>query len=181
MGLDAPVEAFQNPWEFRQLLAIYRRLRPRRVLEIGSWKGGTLWYWLQERGATVVVVDDQARNSDEWARWSVRFGSSLICFRGMSQDSRIVASVAERRLYDFAFIDGDHTHEAVKADWDNYAPMVKPGGIIALHDILPRPGYGVSTLWQQIKDEPGRRWIEICHNEILPGNEGRCGIGVTWM
>jgi len=33
-------------------------------------------------------------------------------------------------------IDGYHTYEAAKSDFDNYSPLVKPGGIILFHDIL---------------------------------------------
>jgi predicted O-methyltransferase YrrM len=35
---------------------------------------------------------------------------------------------------DFIFIDGDHTYQAIRADWDAWSPLVARGGIIALHD-----------------------------------------------
>ncbi len=36
---------------------------------------------------------------------------------------------------DFIFIDGDHSYEGIKADWETWTPeLVKIGGIIALHD-----------------------------------------------
>ena len=38
---------------------------------------------------------------------------------------------------DFLFIDGDHSYDGVKADFEMYAPMVRPGGLIAFHDINP--------------------------------------------
>ena len=36
--------------------------------------------------------------------------------------------------FDFVFIDGDHSYEGLKGDWEGWAPLVKSGGIIALHD-----------------------------------------------
>lgn len=39
------------------------------------------------------------------------------------------------QILDFLFIDGDHTYEGVKQDFEMYSPFVKSGGIIALHDI----------------------------------------------
>ena len=35
---------------------------------------------------------------------------------------------------DFIFVDGDHSLEGVKRDWTDWAPKVKKGGYIALHD-----------------------------------------------
>jgi predicted O-methyltransferase YrrM len=37
-------------------------------------------------------------------------------------------------LIDFIFIDGDHSYEGIKRDWEDWSVKVKPGGIIALHD-----------------------------------------------
>jgi len=39
-----------------------------------------------------------------------------------------------RQKVDFIFIDADHSYEAIKKDWQDWFPKVKPGGIIALHD-----------------------------------------------
>ena len=36
--------------------------------------------------------------------------------------------------YDFIFIDGNHTYENCKNDYEKYHDMVVPGGIVALHD-----------------------------------------------
>jgi hypothetical protein len=32
------------------------------------------------------------------------------------------------------FIDGDHSYEGIKTDWILWSPLVKTGGIVALHD-----------------------------------------------
>lgn len=36
--------------------------------------------------------------------------------------------------FDFIFIDGDHSYEGIKTDWELYSKKVAKGGIIALHD-----------------------------------------------
>jgi predicted O-methyltransferase YrrM len=36
--------------------------------------------------------------------------------------------------FDFVFIDGDHSYEGLKGDWESWSPLVTSGGIIALHD-----------------------------------------------
>ena len=60
------------------------------------------------------------------------------------------------REVDFLFIDGDHTEEGVRSDYNMYSPLVRSGGIIAFLDILekqPVPGNQVYYFWEQIKQE----------------------------
>jgi predicted O-methyltransferase YrrM len=35
---------------------------------------------------------------------------------------------------DFVFIDGDHSYDGLRADWESWISLVAPDGIIALHD-----------------------------------------------
>ena len=54
---------------------------------------------------------------------------------------------------DFLFIDGDHTYEGAKRDFDLYKQLVRSGGIIALHDIAVHPmnpTCKVDVLWNEI-------------------------------
>ena len=39
---------------------------------------------------------------------------------------------------DFLFIDGEHTYDAVKKDYESWYPHVKDGGAIAFHDYQPK-------------------------------------------
>ena len=45
-----------------------------------------------------------------------------------------VESILGEELLDFLFIDGDHTYEGVKQDYEMYRHLVKPGGWIGFHD-----------------------------------------------
>jgi len=40
---------------------------------------------------------------------------------------------------DFLFIDGDHSYEGLKGDWTSWSPLIKPGGVVALHDSRATP------------------------------------------
>lgn len=59
---------------------------------------------------------------------------------------------------DVLFIDGDHSYEGVKDDWDNFSPLVKAGGIVYFHD-CDATSPGVVQLFEEI----GRGW----KNKIL--------------
>ena len=76
---------------------------------------------------------------------------------------------------DFLLIDGDHTYEGVRQDFETFAPLVKPGGLIAFHDILPHANYpecGVDQLWNEVKEG-------FEHEEIIEDSaQGWAGIGL---
>jgi predicted O-methyltransferase YrrM len=66
---------------------------------------------------------------------------------------------------DFLFIDGDHTYEGVKKDYEMYSPLVKKGGLIAFHDICyhaQEPRCQVDKFWKEVKK--GKKATEIIDN-----------------
>lgn len=60
-------------------------------------------------------------------------------------DSINVVSVKEKipAALDILMIDGDHSYEGVKADLENYAPLVRVGGKIIMHDVVSAYDPGV--------------------------------------
>lgn len=48
-------------------------------------------------------------------------------------------------LVDFIFIDGDHTYEGLRGDWETWSPLVAPEGIVALHDSRPTPNRRIES------------------------------------
>ena len=36
--------------------------------------------------------------------------------------------------FDFVFIDGDHSYDGLRTDWESWTPLIALGGIVALHD-----------------------------------------------
>jgi hypothetical protein len=64
---------------------------------------------------------------------------------------------------DILFIDGDHSYEGVKADFLAYSSMVRPGGLIAFHDIVSdneARGRAKSLAWS---GGVPRFWNELKH------------------
>lgn len=50
--------------------------------------------------------------------------------------------------FDFAFVDGDHSLEGIKTDWEAWAPRIALGGIICLHDTRTRPFLGSQQFFE---------------------------------
>lgn len=81
--------------------------------------------------------------------------------------------------YDLIFIDGDHTYEGVKKDYENFLPLLNNGGIMFFHDIVDSEYHRsancyVSKLWGEVKRD-------FKHVEILDtDNFDWGGIGVIF-
>jgi predicted O-methyltransferase YrrM len=68
--------------------------------------------------------------------WEYR---NLYIRKGFS--SALADSSSIPRELDMLFIDGNHSYGAVRADIFNWVPRLKPGGILAMHDVeLPPDG-----------------------------------------
>lgn len=61
---------------------------------------------------------------------------------------------------DLLFVDGDHDYAAVRRDVRDWAPKIRPGGVLALHDVVHAQHDGP----RRVVDElllPDPQWIEV--------------------
>jgi len=123
----------QDPIELWQLVQKIQELNPARSLEIGVANGGVTSF-LHKVSGQVVGVDRLIAHAQNYGDYTGG-NPAPILIEGNSADPVIIAAVEEFAPYDFLFIDGDHSYEGCKADWDNYSPMVRPGGLIGFHDV----------------------------------------------
>ena len=181
--------------EFVPALEVVGALEPKTVLEIGTASGGSLFSWAQiaHPEARLVSLDllggpGKAGYTREYARRLRQFcapGQSLSCILGRSQSRYIVRQVRSQldpESVDLLYIDADHTYEAVKLDFDNFSPLVRPGGLIVFHDVCHpdnhpdcAPPGGVDRFWNEVKQDYEHR--EIVHNEE---NGAHYGIGILY-
>jgi cephalosporin hydroxylase len=157
-GMSAQIA--QDPQELWQVIQRLNALQPRRILEIGVKFGGTIRFWQLLSNDLAVAID---KDIDKVV---VDFsGHTLPLFiQGDSTYPETIATARKLAPYDFLFIDGGHDYDTVKADWDNYSPMVRPGGLVGFHDV-GAVGTGPEVLVKEIK-EVG------FHCEIFPGHKG---------
>jgi hypothetical protein len=149
--------ALQHQDELTAFLSWTQTLSPRAtfdtIVEIGSHRGALLELWcrLATRGCVAIDLPDgvggglsaaDMRVRDE--RLQARF-PHFVGIRGDSHDPA-TADRLEAVLHgcgsagvDLLFIDGDHIRAGVQADYDDYAPFVRSGGIIAFHDVTCTP------------------------------------------
>jgi cephalosporin hydroxylase len=182
------IKPAQVEYEIAKLLEIVAELRPKVVLEIGTERGGTLFLFTRvaDPEAKIISIDlPGGPFGGGYPRWKIplyksfsKEGQKIYLIRRDSHDSQTLKEV-ERILggekVDFLFVDGDHTYEGVKRDFEMYSPLVREGGIIAFHDIVPGPLEnvgGVPEFWKEIK-------MKYKHMEIVKDwNQSGYGIGV---
>jgi cephalosporin hydroxylase len=148
-------------------------LRPRRLrhaIEIGSEAGGTFYLWCQLVSGMKISVDLPTGpfGSGKFAEQSAlldRMGRMLSWapnVRIVTGDSHAdttkqhVVELLEGQTVDLLFIDGDHSYEGVKRDFEMYREFVGPGGLIAFHDVNDTPwhrrrGCHVGRFWQELE------------------------------
>lgn len=160
-ALNQDVETLQTEWELAHLRRIYRERfasgPPIRCLEIGTHEGGTLRYFMEDAPNhsefTVITLEPKGEWLQQWSKWSDAKQSKLVVWTINSQEDRTANVVRDYGPFDFIFIDADHSYPGVKRDWELYSPMVRPGGIIAMHDVVHRDGCGVHQLWREIQEK----------------------------
>lgn len=192
LAVDAgfAVGMHQHRGEIEPFAAWLAARKPRHVIEIGTLHGGTATMFHQLCMGQVITIDlpggrfggadhnlDLARCQERGARLRASC-SRVYPVLGDSHDPKTVEAVRGLlggQRADLLFIDGDHTYEGVRRDYELYAPLVREGGVIAFHDILDTPqhraaGCRVDQLWLEL---PG-------HKAAFSINGAWGAIGVTF-
>ncbi len=183
-GLIAPGQVRS---EIISLAELVKELKPKTVLEIGTADGGTLFLFsrLADPGAKVISIDlPGGEFGGGYPAWKISlYKSFFLPFQRLyllRENSHFVSTreqvkgIIGTTPIDFLFIDGDHTYEGVKKDFEMYSPLVKEGGVIAFHDIAlhpPEKNCDVRRFWEEIKKSDSEEFIEN-------PNQKWAGIGV---
>jgi hypothetical protein len=147
---------------------LVRNLRPERVVELGVCLGTSFLAFCQ-------AVQEGALPTELWAvdTWTgdvntgfygpdylERFDAGLALFPGV-RARKVIATFDDARrqaapaTVDLLHIDGCHSYEAARHDWETWKDTLRPGGVALFHDIAERgEGFGVWRLWEEL----GREW-----------------------
>jgi len=185
----APLFSTQKEYEILRLLEKASRLGLKFVTEIGTGGGGTTYLLCKvaHADATIITLDV------DMPPWRKRLlesyalaGQTVVAVKADSHREDTVARITEflhGNELDFLFIDGDHSYDGVKQDFFNYSPLVRKGGWIAFHDIVPdyRTRYGIHTncyaggvpqFWSKITED-------YANFEIIDDpRQDSCGVGI---
>ncbi|HEV7396247.1 MAG TPA: class I SAM-dependent methyltransferase [Pyrinomonadaceae bacterium] len=143
----------QKKSEITRLLEIVSSINAHTICEIGSAGGGTTFLLTQAAAQDAVIVTIDLEFSRPRQEAIIRFASNtqrVFCLEGNSHHPQMVREVRnclDQQTLDVLYLDGDHSYEGIKTDFELYSPLVRPGGIIVFHDIVPdfKTRYGIET------------------------------------
>jgi predicted O-methyltransferase YrrM len=153
----------------------------RSLLEIGSYDGASLMAFsaAQMPGGVTRSIDDAQHDTAKQLRaavgWLKTKGFDAECRIDDSHLPAAVAWAAQWAPYDVVFIDGDHSYDGVKADWNSYAKM---GRLVCLHDVFSTEP-GVVKFWQEIVASEARtKQMAVGPNDVHPFYKQQ-GVGIV--
>jgi predicted O-methyltransferase YrrM len=123
--------------------------------------------WSATPAATRLAVRRAARRGGPRLRWHV----------ARSQDVGRAWSGGE---VDLVFVDGDHSPDGCREDWDVWHPHVRPGGAVAFHDARPSrsepgspgPTRVVDELFRGARPVPGWTLAEEVDTLVVVRRDG---------
>jgi len=144
-----------------------------QILEIGSWKGKSTFCLAKGLKSGVVhAIDPFNADGEEGSiqDYSVKKSNTDLegIFTKNLTDRKVINKVKTHKGYssafinnfkeiDLLFIDGDHSIDGAKFDYENYAKLLKKGGYLIFHDYFPQrkqfgPVWVVNNLVQPSKE-----------------------------
>lgn len=142
-------------------------LRPRKLVELGAYSGVSYCAFCQAvkslHTETKCFAIDTWQGDEHVGEIEEEVLQKLKAHHDplYNDFSRLVQSTFDDAVehftdssIDLLHIDGFHSYEAVRHDFDTWKPKVSPRGIVLFHDTNVRErGFGVWKLWEEVKRE----------------------------
>lgn len=157
------------------LLRSWLKQPPQRILEVGSWKGGSACSFLREilSDDGLIICVDPFNVSDECpfamdlvpgnSAIEKEFWHNVTCAKKPNQRielrygrsyTELARLVTEQQKFDLVYIDGNHCANAVMADACMCFGMLEPGGIMLFDDYDWKDPIGVNGQPMDLLDRP---------------------------
>jgi Methyltransferase domain len=144
---------------------VIRRTAPSCVVELGTHSGNSYFSFCQtvlEAGLETKCYAVDTWQGDEH---SGRYDETVFTEVQVYNEARYAAFSRLLRMtfddavsgfpdksIDLLHIDGLHTYDAVRHDFETWLPKLAPGALILLHDTMVRePTFGVWKLWEEVQ------------------------------
>jgi hypothetical protein len=159
---------------------LMKQMRPSLLVELGTHTGNSYFSFCQAAQEDGIAVKCYAVDTWQGDEHAGNYGQEVFeqvhahnqdFYSGFSRLLRMSFDDAVNYFtdgtIDLLHIDGLHTYEAVKHDFDTWLPKLAPGAIVLFHDINVRErGFGVWQLWDELKERYPEH-LEFVHSHGL--------------
>ncbi len=161
-----PWQMGRSAWILHLPLApmLVKLLRPRTLVELGTHAGDSYLAFCRAVGALSTGTRCTAIDTWQGDAHTKAYGPEILARLRAAHDphfgafSRLLQSTFDdaatsfdRGSIDLLHLDGLHTYDAVRHDYDTWRPKLSRRGVILLHDTCERDqDFGVWKLWEEI-------------------------------
>lgn len=148
--------ASQRELELAQAIGVVAEMNPRIIVEIGCDAGGTLFCWRQicDEVYGITLPDNSWPTGGQGNGYQLKDHGATV--HRADSHSPATKTWLEGHLQghpiDMLHIDGDHSYDGVRTDFEMYEPLIRPGGLVLIHDVLNHrdPRVEVPRFWQEL-------------------------------
>lgn len=174
---------YDLPWTGHTFFAydLVRNMNPDKIVELGTFKGTSFYSMSQaakdgDFATKLFAVDtwEGDENTGYYGDDIYELVKTIMRKEYRDVKARLLRMTFDKATKEFGneeidilHIDGLHTYDAVKHDYDSWKNKVKKDGVIMFHDISVAD-YGVWKVWEDAKKEnPDALAIEFKHSAGL--------------
>jgi hypothetical protein len=176
---------------------LIREVSPKIFVELGTHYGHSYFAFCQSAAEVGLPVQCYAVDTWRGDEHAGQYDEDIFAqvsahnqdhYAGFSQLLRMtfddaVTHFADESI-DLLHIDGLHTYDAVRHDFETWLPKLAPGAVVLFHDTNVRErDFGVYKLWEELRKQYPNN-IEFVHSYglgVLQLNNARNGKGLHWL
>lgn len=165
---DFKKDDIESSWKGHELFVydLIRNTKPETIVELGTHNGYSFFVMCQAVKDSGLKTKLYAIDSWEGDDHANHYGNEVYKFvkKLKAQHYKTINANLIKKYFDEAVadfrdnsidilhIDGLHTYQAVKNDFETWLPKMKKDGILLFHDTsATRQGFGVYKLWEEIQ------------------------------
>ncbi|UWQ14576.1 class I SAM-dependent methyltransferase [Aliiroseovarius sp. M344] len=156
-------------------------LKPRRVVELGSYRGDSFFSFLQAAQSVSELEDLVAIDTWEGDQHTGAYVEDVHKQFHTELDSRKdprarsirdffvnAAQQFKANSIDLLHIDGAHDYASVREDFETWLPKMAADGVVLFHDTMVKTeGFGVWQFWEELEQEYSGRCFNFTHSNGL--------------
>ncbi|MFO7614550.1 MAG: class I SAM-dependent methyltransferase [Bacteroidales bacterium] len=164
---EASYPDYNEPWSGHKLFAydLIANVKPKNIVELGTYKGTSFFAFCQAvkdlNLATKLNAVDTWQGDPHAGFYKEDIYEKFIFIKESYYNNQNLNIIRERfdeavnqfrdNSIELLHIDGYHTYEAVKHDFDTWFPKLSADGILLFHDTAEERGdFGVYKLWDEL-------------------------------